>query len=172
MEKRLLINKNQREIITKNNFIKLFKSKKIIRLCGVHNALISMLAQEAGFDGVWLSSFEAHASCRLPDADILSIPDYSDIINKISDRISIPILVDGDCGGGSPINTIRMVREYEKNGAFGICLEDNIYPKRCSFYDNEKRKIENPKKHAHKIRAACDNKLNESFLIVARIECH
>jgi len=170
MEKRLIINNDKKEIITKNSFQEILKNNKITRLCGVHNALISMLAQEAGFDGLWLSSFEAHASCRLPDADILSIPDYSDIINKISDRVSIPILVDGDCGGGSPINTIRMVREYEKNGAFGICIEDNIYPKRCSFYDTEKRILENPKKHSAKIRAACDNRLNETFLVVARIE--
>jgi phosphoenolpyruvate phosphomutase len=170
MDKRIIINKNKKTIITKNNFKNLFKNEKIVRICGIHNALIAMLAQEAGFDGLWLSSFEIHASCRLPDADILSIPDYSDVINKIADRVSIPIMVDGDCGGGSPINTIRMVREYEKNGAGGICLEDNTYPKRCSFYGNSKRKLENPKKHAAKIRAACDNRLNDSFMVIARIE--
>jgi phosphoenolpyruvate phosphomutase len=170
MKQRLIINKNEKEIIIKKSFKELLECNKITKLCGVHNALIALLAQEAGFDGLWLSSFEVHASCRLPDADILSIPDYSDIVNKISDRVSIPMIVDGDCGGGSPINTIRMVREYEKNGALGICLEDNLYPKRCSFYDTEERKLEIPKKHAAKINAACNNRLDDSFLVIARIE--
>jgi len=170
MNKRLIIDKDKKEIIIKNNFKNMLKTKKMIKLCGVHNALISILAQEAGFDGVWLSSFEVHCSCRLPDADILSIPDYSDAINKIADRISIPILVDGDAGGGSPINTIRMIREYEKNGAAGICIENNKYPKRCSFYSNSKRELEDPRKHSLKIKAACENRINDDFLVVARIE--
>ena len=170
MGKRLIMSKGQRNLINKCDFKKLFLQKKIVRICGVHNALMATLAEEAGFDGVWLSSFEAHASCRLPDADILTVSDYSQICNKITDRISIPMLVDGDAGGGSPINTIRMVREYEKNGADGICIEDNKYPKRCSFYAGVKRELEDSKVHASKVRAACDNRIDNSFLVVARTE--
>jgi len=168
--KRLIIDNGERKIIRKNDFKQLLVNKKIVKVCGVHNALMGTLAEEAGFDGVWLSSFEVHASCRLPDADILSISDYSNISNKISDRICIPLLVDGDAGGGSPINTIRMVREYEKNGAIGICIEDNKYPKRCSFYNGSKRELEDPKIHSMKIKAAIENRIDENFLIIARTE--
>ncbi len=170
MSKRLIIDEGCRRVISKCNFKELFDRDGIVRLCGVHNAMIAFLAEEAGFEGVWLSSFEAHASCRLPDADILTISDYSQMSNKITDRISIPMLIDGDAGGGSPINTIRMVREYEKNGAAGVCIEDNKYPKRCSFYDGVRREIEDPKIHSSKIRAACDNRIDDSFLIIARTE--
>ena len=116
MDKRLTISEGKRKIISKSSFKDLFSEKEIVRLCGVHNALIATIAEESGFEGVWLSSFEAHASCRLPDADILTVSDYSHMSNQITDRISIPMLIDGDAGGGSPINTIRMVREYEKMG--------------------------------------------------------
>jgi len=170
MDRRLIIDKGNRTFIHRKDFKSLLKSGKIVRLCGACNALIATIIEEAGFEGVWLSSFEAHAACRLPDADILTVSDYSEFCNKISDRISIPILVDGDAGGGSPINTIRMVREYEKNGAFGVCIEDNKYPKRCSFYDGFKRELEDPHYHALKIRAACDNKIKDDFLIIARTE--
>ncbi len=170
MNKRLIFDNGKKRIVDKKTFNNLFNKKEIVRLCGVHNALMSSIVEEAGFEGVWLSSFEYHASARLPDADILTISDYSQIINKICDRITIPLLVDGDAGGGSPINTIRMVREYEKNGASGLCIEDNKYPKRCSFYGQAKRELENPKVHAAKIRAACDNRINDDFLVVARTE--
>jgi phosphoenolpyruvate phosphomutase len=65
-----------------------------------------------------------------------------------------------------------MVREYEKNGASGLCIEDNKYPKRCSFYEGVKRELEIPEYHACKIRAACDNRLSQDFLIIARTESH
>ena len=120
MDKRLIIDQGNRTFVNRTDFKSLFKTGKMVRLCGACNALAATIIEEAGFEGIWLSSFESHATCRLPDADILTVSDYSEFCNKISDRISIPILVDGDAGGGSPINTTRMVREYEKNGAYGI----------------------------------------------------
>lgn len=170
MNKRLVLKEGKRNIIVKKNFKQLLLEKDMVKICGVHNAMLAFIAEEAGFDGAWLSSFEAHASCRFPDADILTVSDYADMSNKISDRIIIPLLIDGDAGGGSPFNTMRMVREYEKAGAAGICIEDNKYPKRCSFYDSFKRELEDPKVHALKIQAAIENRIEDDFLVIARTE--
>jgi 2-methylisocitrate lyase-like PEP mutase family enzyme len=73
-------------------------------LVGVHNALGAKIAEESGADGLWISSFEVHAAARLPDADILGTQDYVDVISKIVDRVGIPVLVDGNAGGGNAIN--------------------------------------------------------------------
>ena len=170
MDKRLIIDNSCRVIVERKSLKSLISKNELVRLFGSNNAIIATLVEEAGFEGVWLSSFEAHASCRLPDADLLTVSDYSNMCSKIFDRVSIPILMDGDAGGGSPINTIRMVREYEKNGAFGICIEDNKYPKRCSFYSGVKRELEDPRYHAMKIKAAKDNVIKDDFMIVARTE--
>lgn len=139
------------------------------RLCGVHDALGAKLAEQAGFEALWLSSLELHTAARLPDMDILGISEYTAAVDKICDRVGIPVVVDGDCGGGSPINTIRMVREFEKNGACGICLEDNQYPKRNSLVGGVRRVLANPKAHAMKIRAACDARRGD-FVVIARVE--
>ena len=168
--RRLIIDENGSRIINKPSIKRLLQQKSLLRFCGATDAMDARIVEEVGFEGVWISSFEIHASCRLPDADILTVSDYSQICNRIADRIDIPILMDGDAGGGSPINTIRMVREYEKNGAFGICIEDNKYPKRCSFYQSVSRELENPRMHAMKIKAACDNRTNKEFMIIARTE--
>ena len=45
-------------------------------ICGASNALIAKLIENAGFDGIWLSSFEMHAWNRFPDASILNVADY------------------------------------------------------------------------------------------------
>jgi phosphoenolpyruvate phosphomutase len=139
-------------------------------LVGVHNAMGAMIAQEAGADGLWISSFEVHAAARLPDADILGAQDYVDVVSKISDRVQIPILVDGNAGGGNAINTIRLVREFQKAGAEGICMEDNPYPKRCSFYVGMQNELENATTFCGKLRAAVERRTDPSFVVIARTE--
>jgi len=137
--------------------------------CGACNAMIAKIAENSGFDAVWLSSFEMHAWNRFPDASILNVADYSDAINKINDRINIPILVDADEGGPSAINTIRMAREYSKSGAWGMCIEDNPSPKRCSFY-GMKKELEKPEIMVGKLKAAVEKNNKEDFAVIARTE--
>jgi len=168
--KRLIVENGKRKIINKKSIKELINTKGFIRLCGAHNAISAKIIEDHGFEALWLSSFEMHASNRLPDADILNVSDYANAVSKITDRVNIPLVVDGDCGGGSPINTIRMVREYEKAGASGICIEDNLYPKRCSFYSGVSRSLESPSGHASKIKAAIENRMSNDFMVIARTE--
>jgi len=143
--------------------------EKVSLVCGASNAMIAKLAENAGFDGVWLSSFEMHAWNRFPDASILNVAYYADAIGKIADRINVPILVDADEGGPSAINTIRMAREYSKAGAWGICIEDNPSPKRCSFY-GMKKELEKTSVTVGKIKAALEKNNKDGFAVVARTE--
>jgi phosphoenolpyruvate phosphomutase len=139
-------------------------------LFGVHNALGAKIADEAGADGLWISSFEVHAAHRLPDADILGTEDYVHVIAQIVDRVPIPILVDGNAGGGNAINTIRLVREFEKSGALGMCIEDNPFPKRCSFYDGMQEELEPVTTFQGKIQACIEKRTVDDFAIIARTE--
>ncbi len=137
---------------------------------GVHNALGAKIAEESGADAVWISSFEVHAAARLPDADILGTQDYVSVVQQISDRVSLPVLVDGNAGGGNAINTIRLVREFDKAGASGMCIEDNPFPKRCSFYDDMQEDLERASTFCGKIQAAIEKRTRDDFTIIARTE--
>jgi phosphoenolpyruvate phosphomutase len=139
-------------------------------LVGVHNALGAKIAEESGADGLWVSSFEVHTAARLPDADILGTQDYVNVIEQIVDRVDVPILVDGNAGGGNAINTIRLVREFEKAGAGGICIEDNPFPKRCSFYDGMQDELERTSTFGGKIQAAIEKRTHADFVTIARTE--
>jgi len=139
-------------------------------LIGVHNALGAKIAEESGADGLWISSFEVHTAARLPDADILGTQDYVNVIQQIVDRVGIPVLVDGNAGGGNAINTIRLVREFEKAGAGGMCIEDNRFPKRCSFYEGMQDGLEASSTFCGKILASVEKRLDPGFGIIARVE--
>jgi len=148
----------------------LLAGPKAAVLFGVHNALGAKIAEESGADGLWISSFELHAAHRLPDADILGPEDYVSVVHQIVDRVSVPVFVDGNAGGGNAINTIRLVREFEKAGASGMCIEDNPFPKRCSFYDGMQEDLELASTFCGKIEACVEKRVDEGFAIVARTE--
>lgn len=139
-------------------------------LIGVHNALGAKIAEECGADGLWISSFELHTAHRLPDADLLGTQDYVHVIAQIVDRVEIPVLVDGNAGGGNAINTIRHVREFEKCGALGLCIEDNLYPKRSSLYKGVGDGLEEVETFCGKLQAAVEKRTNPDFAVIARVE--
>jgi len=124
------------------NLRQLIKEKRPIVLVAAHNGLSAKLVEEAGFDGIWASGFEISASYAIPDANILTMFENLNIAKVMNDRVKIPIIADCDNGYGNAINVMRTVEEYEKAGIAGICIEDNIFLKRCSFYSGVKRELE------------------------------
>ncbi len=137
---------------------------------GAHDALSAKLGEEAGFDAVWASGFCISAVNALPDANILTMSETLDAVRHMSDAVDIPVLADCDNGFGNAINVMRTVAEYERAGAAGICIEDNIFPKRCSFYAGVQRELVSIEEHARKIQAAKAARRDPDFVVIARTE--
>jgi len=144
------------------------ETNKPLLFVGGYNALIAYIAQLAGADGIWLSSFELSACHGLPDADMVSTDEYARLIDSITDAINIPLLVDANEGHGNALSVMRLVRDYERNGANGIVIEDNLYPKENSFYKGSKR-LEDPHVFCGKLLAAQENS-SDGFFVGARTE--
>lgn len=139
-------------------------------LAGAHNGLSARLVEEARFDAVWASGFEISAAHAVPDANILTMAENLAVIKNIADSVAIPVIADGDTGYGNAINVMRMVEEYEKAGVAGVCIEDNVFPKRCSFYAGVKRELERIEEFCGKIRAGKRAQTDPDFVIIARTE--
>ncbi|MCC2670041.1 MAG: pepM [Armatimonadetes bacterium] len=139
-------------------------------VAGAHHPLSARLVEEAGFDAVWASGFEISASQLVPDANILTFSENLEIARGIARAVEIPVIADCDSGFGNAVNVIRTVREYEDAGIAAICLEDNIFPKRCSFYSGSRRELVSAEEHAGKIRAAKDAQRDPETFIIARTE--
>src|SRR5215510_1232030 len=120
---------------------RLFASPAPIVIAGAHDGLSARLVEEAGFDGVWASGFEISASHGVPDASILTMTETLAAARVMNEATTIPVIADCDTGFGNAINAIRTVQAFEAAGIAGLCLEDNIYPKRCSFYPGVKRQL-------------------------------
>jgi len=139
-------------------------------IAGAHNALSAKLVEEAGFDGIWASGFEISAARALPDANILTMVEQLEAARQMVEVARIPVVADCDAGFGNAVNVVRMTHDYERAGIAAICLEDNTFPKRCSFYTGVRRELADVREHAGKIRAALDARVSEEFLVIARTE--
>jgi phosphoenolpyruvate phosphomutase len=141
-----------------------------VLVAGAHNPLTARLVEESGFDAVWASGFEISASQAVPDANILTFSENLEIARGMARAVGIPVIADCDSGFGNAVNVLRTVREYEAAGVAGICIEDNIFPKRCSFYADSRRELVSAEEHAGKIRAAKAAQANPDTVVIARTE--
>ncbi|MEC0594647.1 phosphoenolpyruvate mutase [Bacillus spizizenii] len=147
----------------------LLYSNQVVRVMGAHNGLSAKLAEQAGFHAIWASGLEISASYAVPDANILTMTENLQAAVVMNESTSIPIICDCDSGYGSVNNVIRMVKEYERNGIAGICIEDKQFPKLNSFVKGS-QKLADIDEFSNKIRAAKDVQKNPNFIVIARIE--
>jgi phosphoenolpyruvate phosphomutase len=146
------------------------RGPNIVLAAGAHDALSAKLAEEAGFDAVWASGFGISAVQAVPDANILTLTETLDAVRRIVDAVRIPVIADCDNGYGNAINAMRTVGEFERAGAAGVCIEDNEFPKRCSFYAGVRRELVPIEEHARKIEAATTARRRPEFAVIARTE--
>ncbi len=137
---------------------------------GAHNGMTGKLVEEAGFDAIWASGFEISAAHCVPDANILTMAEQLSAASWMVKAADIPVIADCDNGYGNAINVIHMVKSYESEGIAAVCIEDNVFPKRCSFYAGVKRELAPVEEHAGKVKAVLDNRKSDDFLVIARTE--
>jgi phosphoenolpyruvate phosphomutase len=138
---------------------------------GAHDALSARLIERAGFDAVWASGFAISAAqFALPDANVLTMTENLDAIRQMSRATNLPIIADIDNGYGNAVNVMRTITEYEAAGVAAISIEDNIFPKRCSFYSGVQRELVSVEEHCGKLRAAKRTQRSADFMVIARTE--
>lgn len=153
----------------RKNIQRLLKEKGQLLAIGGHDGLSGRLGERAGFDLIWASGFEISASHGLPDANILDMSDQLAASCQIDEAISIPVIADCDNGYGNAVNAAYTAKKFAKAGIAGICIEDNIFPKRCSFYSGTRRELVSGREHALKVKACKDSTDGELF-VIARTE--
>ena len=152
-----------------DNIEDLLNSSDPLLLPGVYDSLSALLAEQAGFKGVYLSGASiSYTKLGRSDVGLASVGEIANTLELICDRIQIPVMIDADNGYGNALNVQRTVRSFERAGASAIQLEDQAYPKRCGHLQG-KQLIECDEM-CGKIHAAVDARKNEKTLIVARTD--
>ena len=145
------------------------REKKILMAPGAHDGLCAKIFQQAGFEAIYMSGFANSASLLgRPDVGLLDYTEMLERATALADCVDITIIADGDTGYGNAINVGRTVKGYEKAGVSAIQLEDQVAPKKCGHMTG--REVISSDEMVGKIKAACDARTDDDFMIMARTD--
>ena len=142
------------------------RAENPLQVVGVVHAYAALLAEGAGFRGLYLSGAGvANASCGVPDVGLTTLDDVLIDVRRITSATKLPLLVDADTAWGDPHRTVR---EMIKAGAAGIHIEDQVEAKRCGHLPG--KQLVPARQMVARIRAAVSGRADPAFVIMARTD--
>ena len=145
------------------------QKKEILIAPGVYDGLTAILAEQAGFEALYLGGAAvAYTRLGCPDIGLSTASEMVDTMVLIADRSSLPVIIDADTGFGNALNAQRTMRLYERAGASALQLEDQTYPKRCGHLSY--KSLISKQEMIGKVAAMSDARASEETLIIARTD--
>ncbi|MGE0880020.1 MAG: oxaloacetate decarboxylase [Acidimicrobiia bacterium] len=148
---------------------RLIEEPELLVMPGAYDAITARLAEEAGFRAVQASGANIVA-CHygVPDYSLVSAREMAEHSGRIAAAVGIPVMGDADTGFGNAVNAYLTVQAFERAGAAGVNLEDQVMPKRCGHLEG---KTLLPFDEAvAKVAAACEARTDPDFVINARTD--
>jgi len=143
-------------------------AKGTVMCPGAWNGLVATAIKKRGFDACYISGAATANAAGYPDIGLISLSEMCHTIRKVSDASNLPVIADADTGFGDLEAIAKTVVEYERNGAAGLHLEDQVFPKRCGHLDG--KTIVPIESMVEKVSVAVQSKPHDDFLIIARTD--
>ena len=136
---------------------------------GAYDGLSARMAAQAGFEAIYASGSSISASLLgQPDVGLTTFTEMADQIRRMSAVVNVPLIADADTGYGNAVNVMRTVREYQRAGAAGLHLEDQVMPKKCGHFEG--KELIPAGEMVGKIQAALAAREDPDFLLIARTD--
>ena len=135
---------------------------------GAFNALVGRAVARAGFEACYISGGATANVAGVPDIGLISLSEMCRTIREITQATGLPTIVDADTGYGEAESVARTVVEYERAGAAGLHLEDQVFPKRCGHLEG--KTLVAIDHMVEKVAAAVSARLSDDFIIIARTD--
>lgn len=136
---------------------------------GATDCFTARLIEEAGFPVVYVTGGgTANTYLGAPDLGLVTLNELASQVERIANAVSVPVIADCDTGFGGVANVGRTIRAYERAGAAGLHIEDQVFPKRCGHFDG--KSVVSTKDMCYRLQAALDARTDPDFLIIARTD--
>jgi methylisocitrate lyase len=133
----------------------------VIYAGGVGDAAGAMIVEQVGYSAIFISGNYVNYTRGYPDGT-LTMTEMAQRVGEIADRVTIPIIADGDDGYGDVLKVARTVREFEKAGASAVHLEDMINKKHGTLMPISQM--------VKRLKVAMEARRSSEFLIIARTD--
>jgi len=155
--------------VNRNSFKERLAQEQVLLAPGVYDALSALVAEQAGFEALYLSGASiAYTALGRSDVGLTTYSEVVETLARITERVTLPVIVDADTGFGNALNVMRTVKGFERAGASMIQLEDQTFPKRCGHLDG--KSVVPVQEMVGKLKAALDARTNSDTLILARTD--
>ena len=152
-----------------SSFKQRLQQPSVLLAPGIYDAFTALIAEQSGFEALYLSGASiAYTRLGRSDIGLTTATEVADTLARITERVSIPVIVDADTGFGNALNTMRTVRVFEQAGAAMLQLEDQTFPKRCGHLDG--KSVVPVAEMCGKLKAALDARRSPDMLILARTD--
>ena len=152
------------------NLRTLLSSGEMVVAPFVLNALHAKIAESVGFGAVYMTGSGTAAERGFPDVGLLTMSEMVENAGYIARAVDVPVIADCDTGYGNPLNVRRAVQEYEAAGVAAIHIEDQVFPKKCGFFEG--KEVIPRQEMVQKIRAALEARGDPDFVIIARSDAY
>lgn len=150
-------------------FKNMINAPELLMMHPVHDALSARIAERAGAKAVTIGGFAASGVLLgQPDSSQLTATELATFYEGICSSVNIPVFVDADTGFGGVTNVVRTVRAFERAGAAGLFIEDQLFPKRCGHTLG--KDVISIREMLPKLKAALDTRKDEDFIIMGRTD--
>jgi 2-methylisocitrate lyase-like PEP mutase family enzyme len=137
---------------------------------GIYDAYGARLAEQAGFEAVYMTGNGVSASLLgWPDVGLVDLTLLTQQAHRAAACVNIPVICDADTGYGNAVNVRHTVREFEAAGVAAIHIEDQAAPKRCGHLPGS-RPVISMGEAVGKIEAAVAARRDPNFTIIARTD--
>jgi 2-methylisocitrate lyase-like PEP mutase family enzyme len=134
----------------------------------VESIMLTRLCELEGFKAGFMGGSGMAARNALPNTSIQTVQEVIDYEVQVMSNTDLPILADGENGGGSPIQTYRTVQQLERGGAAVVMLEDSTGPE--SEYGSKGVAMASQQVMVGRIKAAVDARKDQDMMILARTD--
>lgn len=148
---------------------RLIEAPELLVMPGVYDPISVKLVERAGFAAAQCSGMGISASVLgLPDVSVISMREMVDRTARIVEATSLPVMADADTGFGNAINAYFTAEAFERAGAAGLNIEDQVLPKRCGHLAG--KELISTEEMVLKIRAVRSALQDPDFVINARTD--
>jgi 2,3-dimethylmalate lyase len=90
------------------------------------------------------------------------------VLRRVTSCVGIPVIADIDTGFGGPLSVRRTVREVEAAGAAAVQIEDQVAPKRCGHFEDQR--VVELDEAVERVTIAVDARRSADTVVVARTD--
>ena len=137
---------------------------------GAWNGLVAKMISQTGFSACYVSGGATANSVGYPDVGLVTMEEMCCKINEVSLAGGLPTIADADTGFGDAAAVTKVIEAYDRNGAAGMHIEDQEFPKRCGHLSG--KTLISEKEMVKKVSAASQNRLNDDFVLIARTDAY